>query len=105
TRPHRSLVMSLYRRSLRTCKDWYPERVEYWEKSKLIRDQFEKSRHATSAQEVEGLIRQTERALSDYWHPDPYIAPHAPGGSSWERNVPLPEELLRRGVTPFDNSS
>ncbi|TPX48899.1 hypothetical protein SeLEV6574_g01787 [Synchytrium endobioticum] len=49
-------------------------------------------------------LRKAEEALAYYFHPIPYISPTAPGGSKWERNVPIPEELLKRGVTLFDNN-
>ena len=30
-------------------------------------------------------------------------APTAPGGTKYDRNAEFPEELIKRGVTPFNN--
>jgi hypothetical protein len=34
------------------------------------------------------LLRETEKLLENWKHPDPYRAPTAPGGNKWERNLP-----------------
>jgi hypothetical protein len=34
------------------------------------------------------LLRETEKLLETWKHPDPYRAPTAPGGNKWERNLP-----------------
>jgi hypothetical protein len=36
------------------------------------------------------IIEETENLLEKWKHPDPYRAPTAPGGSKWERNLPVP---------------
>jgi hypothetical protein len=36
------------------------------------------------------IIEETESLLEKWKHPDPYRAPTAPGGSKWERNLPVP---------------
>jgi NADH dehydrogenase (ubiquinone) 1 beta subcomplex subunit 9 len=36
------------------------------------------------------IIEETESLLEKWKHPDPYKAPTAPGGSKWERNLPVP---------------
>jgi hypothetical protein len=39
---------------------------------------------------VQEIIEQTEELLESYKHPDPYRPPTAPGGSKYERNLPVP---------------
>lgn len=36
------------------------------------------------------IIEETENLLDKWKHPDPYRAPTAPGGSKYERNLPVP---------------
>ena len=36
------------------------------------------------------IIEETESLLEKWKHPDPYRAPTAPGGSKYERNLPVP---------------
>jgi len=36
------------------------------------------------------IIDETEGLLEKWKHPDPYRAPTAPGGSKYERNLPVP---------------
>ncbi|KND01337.1 uncharacterized protein SPPG_03149 [Spizellomyces punctatus DAOM BR117] len=105
TAAHRIYVTRLYRRSLRLAADWYWQRAEFREKALIIRHLFEQNRNNPNPKEIEKLIARTELMLATYHHPQPYYNPTAPGGSKWERNIPFPEELVKRGVTPFDNCS
>ena len=36
------------------------------------------------------IVEETENLLEKWKHPDPYRAPTAPGGSKYERNLPVP---------------
>jgi hypothetical protein len=36
------------------------------------------------------IIEETQNLLEKWKHPDPYRAPTAPGGSKYERNLPVP---------------
>ena len=38
---------------------------------------------------LQELIAQTEEILERWKHPDPYRPPTAPGGSKYERNLPV----------------
>ncbi|KAJ4984900.1 complex 1 protein [Stagonosporopsis vannaccii] len=38
----------------------------------------------------QALITETENLLEKWKHPDPYRPPTAPGGSKYERNLPVP---------------
>ncbi|KAI9209750.1 uncharacterized protein BJ171DRAFT_484898 [Polychytrium aggregatum] len=100
---HRLYVQRLYRRSLRLAGDWYWQRSDFREKACVIRAHFDENKRITNPKQVERILAHTEFLLASYYHPQPYISPAAPGGSKWERNIPFPEELIKRGVTPFDN--
>ncbi|KAJ3044277.1 hypothetical protein HDV00_002597 [Rhizophlyctis rosea] len=99
---HRKYVCRLYKRSLRTCKDWYWQLVEKREKQMIVRKIFEDGRQVTNPREIHGLLTYAEYALDIYANPTPYRSPSAPGGTSWERNVEMPEELRKRGMTPIN---
>ncbi|KAF7168817.1 hypothetical protein CNMCM6106_003855 [Aspergillus hiratsukae] len=80
-------VASLYRRSLKLALDWAVHR-----QSKLPGPSY----HLAVEREVislykeiwQVLLRETEKLLETWKHPDPYRAPTAPGGSKYERNLP-----------------
>jgi hypothetical protein len=36
------------------------------------------------------IVEETQNLLEKWKHPDPYRAPTAPGGSKYERNLPVP---------------
>ncbi|KAI1117821.1 hypothetical protein F5Y14DRAFT_325213 [Nemania sp. NC0429] len=38
----------------------------------------------------QALLKETEKLLETWKHPDPYCPPTAPGGSKYERNLPVP---------------
>ena len=52
------------------------------------------------------IVEETENLLDKWKHPDPYRAPTAPGGSKYERNLPVPsterESLLHLPLAPHD---
>ncbi|KAI8909692.1 hypothetical protein EDD86DRAFT_226263 [Gorgonomyces haynaldii] len=102
---HQLYVKSLYRKSLKLASDWYWQRAEFREKAVMIRGLFEQNRHLTNQKEIQQHLLRTEGLLAKYYHPQPYIAPSGLGGTKWERNIPVPEEMIRRGVTPLDNYS
>ncbi|KAI8911283.1 hypothetical protein DFJ77DRAFT_469493 [Powellomyces hirtus] len=103
TQAHRIYVTRLYRRSLRLAQDWYWQRSECREKSMLIRRLFDQNKGMNNPKEIQMVLARTEMELAMNYHQQPYYSPTAPGGSKWERNIPFPEELVKRGVTPFDN--
>ncbi|KAJ3008436.1 hypothetical protein HKX48_008541 [Thoreauomyces humboldtii] len=127
TTAHRIYVTRLYRRALRLSADWHWQRTEMREKNLIIREMFDANKHLNNPREIEQVLGRTEWELAVNYHPQPYYTrlgavaemggpciltnsllfcfpdPTAPGGSKWERNIPFPEELIKRGVTPFDN--
>ncbi|EGF78193.1 hypothetical protein BATDEDRAFT_91044 [Batrachochytrium dendrobatidis JAM81] len=104
TSAHTRYVKGLYRRSLRLAESWYWQRPEQRETCVKLRALFDNDKILTNPKEIELTLLNAERLLALNAHPTPYIAPSGFNGTSWERNLPIPEELIRRGVTPVDNS-
>ncbi|KAF7731805.1 hypothetical protein EC973_008320 [Apophysomyces ossiformis] len=69
---HRLHVQSLYKRSLKLSLDWYIQRDLWRQKALHIRAQFEANKHVTNPKELQALLKQTEKTLQEWAHPDPY---------------------------------
>ncbi|KXL49883.1 hypothetical protein M433DRAFT_139205 [Acidomyces richmondensis BFW] len=83
-------VLKLYRRSLKLALDWAVHRYLWRGQAVYIRSLFEANKHVTQPRLQRELIAQTEAILEKWKHPDPYRPPTAPGGSKYERNLPVP---------------
>ncbi|RPB08571.1 putative NADH dehydrogenase [Morchella conica CCBAS932] len=96
----KSLVCSLYRKSLKTALSWADGRAMWRITALNLRDAFEANRHVTDPRQLRVLLQRTEEELEKWKHPDPYIPPTAPGGSKYERNIPAPilERMLPGSV-------
>ncbi|GMM32283.1 hypothetical protein DAMA08_050280 [Martiniozyma asiatica (nom. inval.)] len=87
-------VASLYRKSLRTARNWINQTPFYREKAAEIRLRFEQNKNISNPSELAKIIEQTELLLAKYNHPDPIIPPKRPGGIMYDRNAPPREEIL-----------
>ncbi|GAB7332717.1 hypothetical protein MBLNU13_g04463t1 [Cladosporium sp. NU13] len=100
-------ILSLYRRSLKLALDWAVHRYVWRGQALYIRGLFEANKHVTEPRQQRTEVRktygqmlirrlsqliveETESLLEKWKHPDPYRAPTAPGGSKYERNLPVP---------------
>lgn len=83
-------ILSLYRRSLKLALDWAVHRYVWRGQALYIRGLFEANKHVTEPRQQRLIIEETESLLEKWKHPDPYRAPTAPGGSKYERNLPVP---------------
>ncbi|KAJ5306649.1 hypothetical protein PENANT_c003G00502 [Penicillium antarcticum] len=83
-----SAVQSLYRRSLKLALDWAVHRQVWRGQAVYIRSLFEANKDVRDPRQQQVLLRETEKLLENWKHPDPYRAPTAPGGNKWERNLP-----------------
>ncbi|KAJ7229419.1 hypothetical protein B0H12DRAFT_1147781 [Mycena haematopus] len=92
TTAHRQYVQSLYKRRLKNSLDWTIRRDIWREKAMAIRAEFERHRDVKDPRQLAHIFQQSEAKLAAWKHPDPYIAPTAPGGTKWERNLPPPTE-------------
>jgi NADH dehydrogenase (ubiquinone) 1 beta subcomplex subunit 9 len=101
------LYRSLYRRSLKLSLDWAVHRQIWRGQAVYIRSLFEANKDVRDPRQqqvrksqvtqlpaysntlpLQVLLRETEKLLETWKHPDPYRAPTAPGGNKWERNLP-----------------
>ncbi|KAK3384732.1 hypothetical protein B0H63DRAFT_448839 [Podospora didyma] len=87
----RQAALSLYRRSLRLALDWAVHRHLWRGQALYIRSLFEQNRAVTDPRQQRALLKETEQLLENWKHPDPYCHPTAPGGSKYERNLPVHE--------------
>ncbi|KAI1430943.1 hypothetical protein GGR50DRAFT_133622 [Xylaria sp. CBS 124048] len=85
----RQAALSLYRRSLKLALDWAVHRHLWRGQALYIRSLFEANRDIKEPMMRRALLRETEKLLDTWKHPDPYVAPTAPGGSKYERNLPV----------------
>ncbi|KAH6649673.1 hypothetical protein F5144DRAFT_553742 [Chaetomium tenue] len=86
----RQAALSLYRRSLKLALDWSVQRHLWRGQALYIRSLFEKNRDVSDPRLQRVLLKETEKLLEKWKHPDPYVHPTAPGGSKYERNLPAP---------------
>lgn len=90
-------VASLFRQALRTAFDSSLKFDAYRRETIKIRAQFEANKHISDPNELEEVIAKTHSKLAEWKHPDPYIPPCRPGGTKFERNIPLAKEPVVPG--------
>ena len=90
-------VTSLFRQALRTAYDHSMRWDVYRDATINISRQFEANKHISSQQELEAVINKTKAKLAEWKHPDPYIPPCRPGGTKYQRNIPVAREPLVPG--------
>ncbi|KAJ5937478.1 hypothetical protein N7454_004778 [Penicillium verhagenii] len=83
-----SAALSLYRRSLKQSLDWAVDRRVWRGQAVYIRSLFDANKDVRDPRQQQVLLRETEKLLQEWKHPDPYRPPTAPGGNKWERNLP-----------------
>ncbi|CAN8104970.1 unnamed protein product [Discula destructiva] len=86
----RQAALSLYRRSLKLALDWAVHRHLWRGQAIYIRSLFEANKNINDPRQQRALLKGTEKLLNTWKHPDPYTNPTAPGGSKYERNLPVP---------------
>ncbi|KAH7102922.1 hypothetical protein BKA62DRAFT_636881, partial [Auriculariales sp. MPI-PUGE-AT-0066] len=89
TAAHRSRVQSLYRRLLKNELDWCIQRDLWRWRAIQIRANFERNRNLHDPRALSTILEQAEARLKANKHPDPYIPAQFPGGTKWERNLPV----------------
>ncbi|SGZ57017.1 CIC11C00000005910 [Sungouiella intermedia] len=90
-------VASLFRQALRTAFDSSLKFDAYRRETIKIRAQFESNKHISDPNELEEVITKAQSKLAEWQHPDPYIPPCRPGGTKFERNIPLAKENIVPG--------
>ncbi|CCC09420.1 hypothetical protein SMACR_08325 [Sordaria macrospora] len=76
----RPAVLSLYRRSLKLSLDWAVNRQLWRGQALYIRSLFEKNRDVHDPRHLRVLLKETEKLLDHWKHPDPFAHPLSPGG-------------------------
>lgn len=90
-------VASLFRQALRTAFDSSLKFDAYRKETIKIRSQFESNRTISDPNELNEVISKAQLKLAEWKHPDPYIPPCRPGGTKYERNIPLEKEPIVPG--------
>ena len=90
-------VASLFRRALRTAFDSSLKFDAYRNETIKIRAQFEANKQINNPTELEAVIAKTEQKLTEWNHPDPYVTPCRPGGTKYQRNLPVADEPVIPG--------
>jgi len=73
---------------------WAVDREVLSRQAILVRAQFEANRGVSNLAEAETLVEKGEAKLASLEHPDPYRNPYLPGSTLYQRNTPVPQELL-----------
>ncbi|TGJ79173.1 hypothetical protein E0Z10_g9587 [Xylaria hypoxylon] len=82
--------------------DWAVHRHLWRGQALYIRSLFEANRNIVEVRKQRALLNETEKLLETWKHPDPYCHPTAPGGSKYERNLPV--HSTARESIPIDTA-
>mmetsp|Transcript_6767 Transcript_6767/g.14901 ORF Transcript_6767/g.14901 Transcript_6767/m.14901 type:complete len:107 (-) Transcript_6767:120-440(-) len=91
---HRVRVQNLYRHAIKLTHNWCIDRDVLIVEATKLRAQFDEHKKENNFALAQQLCADGEAQLVKYQHPDPYIQPYMPGGTKWQRNTPVPTELL-----------
>uniref|UniRef100_A0A3Q2I1D9 NADH dehydrogenase [ubiquinone] 1 beta subcomplex subunit 9 n=2 Tax=Equus TaxID=9789 RepID=A0A3Q2I1D9_HORSE len=82
---HQQKVLRLYKRALRHLESWCIHRDKYRYFACLLRARFEEHKNEKDMVKATQLLREAEEEFWYNQHPQPYIFPESPGGTSYER--------------------
>lgn len=82
-------VASLFRQALRTAYDHSLKFDAYRAETIKIRAEFDANKSIDNVEKLEQVIAETKARLAYFEHPDPYISPCRPGGTKYQRNIPV----------------
>lgn len=82
---HQQKVLRLYKRALRHLESWCIHRDKYRYFACLMRARFEEHKNEKDMVKATQLLREAEEEFWQNQHPQPYIFPDSPGGTSYER--------------------
>ncbi|ORZ31667.1 hypothetical protein BCR44DRAFT_62230 [Catenaria anguillulae PL171] len=99
--PHVVHVRALFRQSLRTAFDWSSSREGFRQSAIHIRYLFEEHRNLHNPKRLQEVIKDTEAKLAQFAHPEPYRYPTSPFGSKYERNLPVPDHVVNKGLGDY----
>uniref|UniRef100_A0A8C7EJB0 NADH dehydrogenase [ubiquinone] 1 beta subcomplex subunit 9 n=1 Tax=Neovison vison TaxID=452646 RepID=A0A8C7EJB0_NEOVI len=82
---HQQKVLRLYKRALRHLESYCVHRDKYRYFACLMRARFEEHKNEKDMVKATQLLRAAEEEFWNNQHPQPYIFPDSPGGTSYER--------------------
>uniref|UniRef100_A0A2I3MPQ3 NADH dehydrogenase [ubiquinone] 1 beta subcomplex subunit 9 n=2 Tax=Cercopithecinae TaxID=9528 RepID=A0A2I3MPQ3_PAPAN len=82
---HQQKVLRLYKRALRHLESWCVHRDKYRYFACLMRARFEEHKNEKDMMKATQLLKEAEEEFWYFQHPQPYIFPDSPGGTSYER--------------------
>uniref|UniRef100_A0A8C0SQ77 NADH dehydrogenase [ubiquinone] 1 beta subcomplex subunit 9 n=1 Tax=Canis lupus familiaris TaxID=9615 RepID=A0A8C0SQ77_CANLF len=82
---HQQKVLRLYKRALRHLESYCVHRDKYRYFACLMRARFEEHKNEKDMVKATQLLRAAEEEFWHNQHPQPYIFPESPGGTSYER--------------------
>ncbi|XP_054857895.1 NADH dehydrogenase [ubiquinone] 1 beta subcomplex subunit 9-like [Eublepharis macularius] len=82
---HQQKVLQLYKRALRHLESWciFQDRYRYF--ACLLRARFDEHKNEKDIRKATKLLMAAEQEFWKKQHPQPYIFPDAPEGTSYER--------------------
>uniref|UniRef100_A0A8C6TU45 NADH dehydrogenase [ubiquinone] 1 beta subcomplex subunit 9 n=1 Tax=Neogobius melanostomus TaxID=47308 RepID=A0A8C6TU45_9GOBI len=93
---HHQKVLRLYKKSLRHLESWCIFRDKYRFYACLLRARFDENKAEKDMVKATMLLKAGEEEFWSNQHPQPYIFPDSPGGTSYERYecYKVPEWML-----------
>ncbi|XP_007569078.1 NADH dehydrogenase [ubiquinone] 1 beta subcomplex subunit 9 [Poecilia latipinna] len=82
---HQQKVMRLYKKSLRHLESWCVFRDKYRFYACILRARFDENKNEKDMVKATMMLKAGEEEFWTNQHPQPYIFPDSPGGTSYER--------------------
>uniref|UniRef100_A0A8C1PE15 NADH dehydrogenase [ubiquinone] 1 beta subcomplex subunit 9 n=1 Tax=Cyprinus carpio TaxID=7962 RepID=A0A8C1PE15_CYPCA len=82
---HHQKVLRLYKKSLRHIESWCIFRDKYSFYACLLRARFDENKHEKDMMKATMMLKAGEEEFWANQHPQPYLFPDSPGGTSYER--------------------
>ncbi|KAM5157336.1 NADH dehydrogenase [ubiquinone] 1 beta subcomplex subunit 9 [Mantella aurantiaca] len=82
---HQQKVLRLYKKALRNMESWIVFRDEFRYEACLLRARFEENKSEKDMVKATLLLKAGEEEFYRRQHPQPYIFPESPGGTTHER--------------------
>ena len=87
---HGRVVCALYKRLLKGQRDWLVERPLINEAARRTRAVFDLRKNEYNPDLVQKYLAELKAEAELFTHPQPYTIVTDKGGTSWERNSPVP---------------
>ncbi|XP_076234091.1 NADH dehydrogenase (ubiquinone) B22 subunit [Calliopsis andreniformis] len=91
---HSQKVCRLYKRALRSLKDWHPRTLEFRYQAVLLRKRFDENKIIPDARVAKMLLIQGEEEVFNKQHWQPLKFPNCIGGVAYDREAYAPDYLL-----------